>query len=126
MTKHTPSPWILHEWDSDLGYDCMTGGLAISGSQSGPGEFHVLLDGNNYGQAACDYSWQPTDRMLADAKLIAAAPDLLAALQLLVGRRESIATDPASRDGSDGRYAIARAAIAKATARAGVRDAHSH
>lgn len=48
-------------------------------------------------------------------QLEAAAPDLLAALQEIVQKRLEKASSPAEADGSDGRYARARAAIAKAT-----------
>lgn len=72
MSKHTPGPWVVGEWSETLGYDCMTAGVRV-----GP----VVLDGADYGQRRCQ-PIQPEDktRLLADARLIAAAPDLLAAL----------------------------------------------
>jgi len=46
------------------------------------------------------------------AQLFTAAPDLLASLKELVAKRDL--APPQHRDGEDGRYARARAAIAKA------------
>lgn len=69
---HTPGPWKLGEFDEHLGYYCMTGGI-----RSGP----AVLDGSDYGQKRCaEIAPEVKARMLADAALISAAPDLLAAL----------------------------------------------
>lgn len=53
------------------------------------------------------------------ARLVAAAPDLYAALRELIERRDraSAGRGERERDGSDGRYARARAALAKAEGR---------
>jgi hypothetical protein len=72
---HTPGPWAIGEYDDCLGYDCMTGGIRV-----GP----VCLDGADYGQKWCKEIAPPAlERMKADARLIAAAPELLEALQRL-------------------------------------------
>ncbi len=69
----TPGPWLVGEYDEHLGYDCMTGGV-----RAGP----VCLDGNNYGQKNCTpLEPEALARMMADAHLIAAAPQLLEALR---------------------------------------------
>ncbi|MCK5445679.1 MAG: hypothetical protein KAI73_08650 [Rhodospirillaceae bacterium] len=72
--KHTHGPWDCGSFEESLGYDCMTGGLRV-----GP----VVLDGADYGQKRCA-SIEPDalNQMYADARLIAAAPDLLKALEL--------------------------------------------
>jgi hypothetical protein len=46
----TPGPWEVREWSDTLGYDCMTGGVAVSG---GGFKDIAVLDGADYGQARC-------------------------------------------------------------------------
>lgn len=96
--------WRLGEWDEHLGYDCMTGGVRV-----GP----VLLDGADYGQRRCQ-PIQPADkaRLLEDARLIAAAPDLLEALKEARGWID-LAED-LGRDNSKA-LALVDAALAKAS-----------
>jgi hypothetical protein len=96
MSKHTPAPWIIRDvpWHAtdiiteDLLYVCQVYGHK---NKSGP--------------------------MTANARLIAAAPELLQALLNLVGTM--CAADgsdmEADLDAIDARVADARAAIAKAT-----------
>lgn len=70
---HTPGPWKLGKYDECGGYDCMTAGI-----KCGP----ALLDGKDYGQVTCSpMKPDAASQMQADARLIAAAPDLLAALE---------------------------------------------
>lgn len=103
-SKHTPAPWVIGEFDENGGYDCMTAGLTV-----GP----VTLDGADYGQnAGGDITDAQRAHMEADAALIAAAPELLHALQQLY------AATPDNEGGELGNACmIARAAIAKAEAR---------
>lgn len=71
-TKFTPGPWRCEGFEEHLGYDCMTAGV-----RSGP----AVLDGRDYGQKSChNMKEEARDVMMADAALIAAAPDLYAAL----------------------------------------------
>lgn len=71
--KHTPGPWDMGGIDEWGGYDAMTAGLEV-----GP----VVLDGCEYGQERNkSLTDEQRDRMLADAHLIAAAPELLEALK---------------------------------------------
>lgn len=101
--KHTPKPWILGEYDAALGYDCMTGGV-----KAGP----VYLDGAQYGQRPGeDIEPDQLERMMADARLIAAAPDLLEALE---GVEPYLEEDPDYTDDYNERVRAVRAAIAKA------------
>jgi hypothetical protein len=87
-TKHTPGPWMVDR----------------------PGTlFHIrTMDEINGTVATCDPCDFATQEQLANARLIAAAPELLEALRELV---ESVAiSDPGVYD-----LDAARAAIAKAT-----------
>jgi len=86
MSKHTPGPWKEAMWG---------GRVAIIHDRTDDGTFDVVV--------ACNDS-APT---FADARLIAAAPDLLAMLQ-------ELATCLQERDIEPGLVKQARAAIAKA------------
>jgi hypothetical protein len=69
----TPGPWEAGEFREMGGYDCMTAGV-----RAGPAN----LDGADYGQQRCiDMEPDAQARMMADARLIAAAPELAEALQ---------------------------------------------
>lgn len=86
MTAHTPGPWTANPEEGDYASITTDDGREVAGA----------------------YSW-------ANGRLIAAAPDLLAALEELVTRRERVARKQGgSLDGTDGRYVRARAAIARA------------
>lgn len=94
---HTPGPWKLIE--DDYGDEYWFGGF---------GEGQITVNGwVNGGYRTCDpKKWRQAQ---VDAKLMAAAPELLEALQELLREcGEGIATSPLTRD-------KARAAIAKAT-----------
>jgi hypothetical protein len=78
--KHTPGPWVIHEIDS---------GFAISHHKQPNPHFHIA-----------EMMWSD-DQSEADARLIASAPDLLAALKKI-------------NVGEGWAAHIARAAIAKA------------
>lgn len=106
-TQHTPGPWRRGYFDESSGYDCMTGGVSIGPDGVGP----IHLDAANYGQERCEHIKQVTlEKMLADANLIAAAPDLLAHLQFAVKLFGGI---PALN--ATAQVDAMRAAIAKAT-----------
>lgn len=65
--------WRLGSFEESGGYDCMTAAVKI-----GP----ATLDGHTYGQKPCE-SMTPDAmaKMLADARFIAAAPDMAKALE---------------------------------------------
>ena len=63
-TQHTPGPWNYRKPSEDV-----------------PNVFY-WIDGAN-GAPLADVKWHEQGAALADARLIAAAPDLLAALKLL-------------------------------------------
>ena len=94
MSAHTPGPWERE------------GLLVISTRRDAEGVRLLVAECLSAYDSAVE----------ADARIIAAALDLLAALEELVERRERVAAskglDP--KASSDGRYDRARAAIAKA------------
>jgi hypothetical protein len=101
MTKHTPGPWKA-EIDEQVPE---RGAVYVEGPQGWL----------NQAVADCGFNDVETDE--ANARLIAAAPELLEALQSLVASCEKHLafrkpTNPVTRD----RMAAARAAIAKAGA----------
>ena len=101
--EHTPGPWI-HEAgpDASIGtvYSEIHGAIAqaqpTTQAPTGTKEMHEIRNAN--------------------ARLIAAAPDLLEALEELVQRRKSVVeqTGRGTIEGSDNRYTKAVTAIAKA------------
>ena len=86
MTKHTQGPWTIGKQDHDV----------------------IMIDTAN-GTAICDVYGDSVDQP-ANARLIAAAPDLLEALETLY--RAVCIADADLRYGEE----LARAAIAKAKA----------
>jgi hypothetical protein len=93
--KHTPGPWFLEGyWDVKSKFDL--GGWVSSNPPAGCPIFQL------------EPSVGTAEEIVANARLIAAAPDLLAALKTLCAAYDACNGDdhPA--------YALARAAIAKA------------
>lgn len=96
MSKHTPGPWYTGTGidDSDKVYQNGSGVAVMSGAK----RYQAERDAN--------------------AKLIAAAPDLLEALEMCITDHGAIGYrdgSPASRRRMDAITELARAAIAKAT-----------
>lgn len=96
MDRHTPGPWEV-TWDEYGGYDCMSAAHDVRAV----GSLHSICTLDNGGK----FSAIPDEQCAVDAKLIAAAPDLLEALKgvLRVADRATVEFD------------AARAAIALAT-----------
>lgn len=95
MTQHTPGPWALNGYQVERGE-----GIARTVATVAPRR-----------QIGTDYAAPDADTAMANARLIAAAPDLLAALQGLawaVSGIEYVETEYAEQ------VAQARAAIAEA------------
>lgn len=95
MSEHTPGPWIVYEPDVNS---------------------LELRDG--CGGYICELTtvgWEIPPDAMANGHLIAAAPDLLAALKLLLGH-SGLDIDAQDKDPEDhAAERVARAAIAKAT-----------
>ena len=102
MSTHTAGPWVFVEWY--------------------PNEYRVTNDGERDRIALID-SNLPDEECRANARLIASAPELLAALQELeqalrwhfVPMVNDYAKAPAAAHAKDAEIERARAAIAKAT-----------
>jgi len=90
-TQHTPGPWT-------------TDGAARTG------DLDVISPIGRITLIDCEFSDESEDVLTANARLIAAAPDLLAALEGLLNALPSATTHPAIK--------AARAAITKATGEA--------
>ncbi len=99
-SKHTPGPWTLEK------------GHAVGS---------VIAEAGDYSITAPDgvHDWFSADVEMANARLIAAAPELLEALRSLADRWE-ILCEVIKPLINDEAYVAARAAIAKATG--GVND----
>lgn len=101
--KHTPGPWTM---DDHQAGDCYA--YVIPGSGSILGTI-----------CRVDISWDSYGQSIADARLIAAAPDLLEALQALFANMLAQDLANEAKRPTEGEFiacmAAANAAIAKAT-----------
>jgi len=76
-TKHTPGPWYLETVRTSIGTCHKIGPFPSNGAY---GETYACVYADNINE--CDYGYSKTgDELLSNARLIAAAPDLLAALK---------------------------------------------
>lgn len=91
MSKHTPGPWGNHKWNSE--------------------EHQISALGGTVALINHDHSHISDEAADANARLIAAAPDLLAALHRAVNH---LIMDGVSCDDAPQALRQARAAIAKA------------
>lgn len=99
--KHTPGPWRIE------GYTRLLGG-GVTG--------HTISHGvNNYRDGPEGYVCTTNGTSEADARLIAAAPDLFDALQDIVADDDAGVSLADQRSRWDERMSAARAALAKAT-----------
>lgn len=97
MTKHTPGPWVVGEPHptNACAYVCNDEGQEVA-------TIYYCSEGGVIGK---DGIWPEQPNRDANARLIAAAPDLLEALKAILDETGGIG----------GPFTIARAAIAKAT-----------
>jgi hypothetical protein len=105
MSKHTPGPWRVTNNPDGVYHDTMSLVVTDKGEVCGPRQIRLQAPGD----------------VEANARLIAAAPDLLAALKALLvmcHSPEPVKLDEALtwRENDERAEAMARAAIAKATA----------
>ena len=100
MSKHTPGPWAVREhWSDDGAFEV----YPTRGGAPSYGQWSALAEVPEYGK-------EDSPEAEANAHLIAAAPDLLEALQEIVN-----AADGDGWNQLDAGLKKARAAIAKAT-----------
>lgn len=107
MTKHTPGPWFIGTDFSDQGRHVYAEKMVCDDEGE---EWHPLIASTDDDERLID--WQ------ANARLIAAAPDLLAALMKIIGDKpkEDVFGYSAAHNAMDNENrAAAAAAIAKAT-----------
>ena len=95
VTKHTPGPWSAEECRS---------GFAVYAYKSGEAVVQTEDDEGRYGTIANE----------ANARLIAAAPELLDACEALARLCERFGVNPVTVSGGPSSLDRARAAIAKA------------
>ena len=103
MSKHTPGPWKFTEGEY----------FYVNSRVDGKRVF-ILQRKKSVVAAATAYQEAEEDRIRADCHLIAASPDLLAALKALVQQVERGDFDHIGADHPDSAVGAARAAIAKA------------
>lgn len=106
MSKHTPGPW---HWDSD----------PIKGDPLEHVRYRVVTTGKTVTQ--CYYS-SSDEQAEWDARLIAAAPELLEALILMVRTHDEPAESLLQEMKEQVWLDLARAAIAKATGQSDAQD----
>lgn len=107
--QHTPKPWIF-EHDQEEGTITIWAGSAIeerhTGMYDSAGEMQLYT--------ACYGDCEGDKELIANAHLVAAAPYLLEALELLTAAVEQDVAMFAEQPHKESRLGIARAAIAKA------------
>lgn len=111
MSEHTPGPWETYR-----------GGHAYTYPDSPQAEIHILADERDVEIASCVRRDIPKDQHAANARLIAAAPELLEALVALLDSdvyadgEGLVSVSGGSTSENEEAVKAARAAIAKATA----------
>ena len=107
--KHTPGPWEISQDQPGIGE---VPEIGISATNPRTGNVYMVATAIPCGSGRLDRDLMP-EMTAANARLIAAAPDMLRALELIVN------SDMAQREEDEGKIstelAHARAAIAKAT-----------
>ena len=104
VAEHTPGPWMVPHFATDADCNCQ---YVLSDNQHGMGAIATVHhDGETDGRHN-----EPMEIAQANARLIAAAPELLTALIWAEAAIAPFSKDPQEKSGIN----MARAAIAKAT-----------
>jgi predicted HD phosphohydrolase len=99
-TKHTPGPWSTWEFDArSIAVGPDAGGLAVA----------EIVSTNAHGITTA----QTEERGAANARLIAAAPDLLHALRLMLREHDALQMAEGSTDDRWAAATLARAVLNK-------------
>ena len=101
MSQHSPGPWIAIKRPADT-----------KGKSKGMGQIHICQRNSSSSLATMYWSTSMPDAMDADARLLASAPDLLAACHSFIAIHRPL---PGETGPSAEAYAKAKAAIDKAT-----------
>ena len=112
MTKHTPGPWRVVRDGA--------GALSIASDSVQPDpvtQARYLFVARVERTRSGNPLWRQDEESEPNAALIAAAPDLLAALEMAVATIERIAPKHGPFSSVDGTLSVASAAIAKAEGR---------
>lgn len=83
--KGTPGPWHMEDYDCEGGYDGLRGAITIANK--------ITLDHGNYGQSWNEpehFDEKQFNEMKADARLIAAAPEMFECLKLYIDLLEKM------------------------------------
>ena len=108
MTKHTPGPWAVHRYKAYI-VPLAHEDRPIGGSEDN------RLDWSHYAQEICAIHWPDRHRteeeVRATARLIAAAPDMLALLQELI---DIEGPQPGDRQWADKVFAVLAKALGDA------------
>ncbi len=114
MSGHTPGPWLIGEQNGHCGVSIDE--TSEDGARVATVYLGIVTSAARWGEE--HFAFPENAEAMANARLIAAAPDMLAALQTFVdlfGREDAYQGDPAGL----ACVRSARAAIAKATGKEG-------
>lgn len=114
--KWTPGPWVIST--ATQGYDaCTVHGVERQPTEDGLGKTWVYIRPETLIRDG-EFHWPDEQEQLANAHLIAAAPDMAEALANLIARYDEVVTTPDCSCGQDD-YDVMKARSALSKARGG-------